>query len=155
MKPRTNATSVSIHVQDARWKGLKPTVLRAAEAALTHRKVKKSAVTVALSSDAEVRALNKAYRKKDKPTNVLSFPNGDVEEGVRQLGDIILAYETVAAEAHAQGKPLKHHLTHLVIHGVLHLLGFDHEQEKDAGIMEAYEITILARMGIANPYETA
>ena len=146
---------IDILVEDPRWKGLGPTVRRAAEAALGDRKVRKAAVTIALSGDAQVRVLNKAYRKKDKPTNVLSFPNGDVEEGMRQLGDIILAYETIAAEAAAQGKALKAHVSHLVVHGVLHLLGFDHEAETDAGIMEACEIAILARMGIANPYETA
>ena len=112
------------------------------------------AVTIVLANDAEVRALNKQYRKKDKPTNVLSFPDGEMVDGITQLGDVILAYETVAAEASAQGKLLKSHLTHLVIHGILHLLGLDHETEEDADIMEAFEIKILKRMGIANPYVT-
>lgn len=147
--------TITILTQDPCWKGLGPTVKRAAEAVLANRKIKKSDVTVVLTNDAEIQQLNHQYRKKNKPTNVLSFPNGEVEAGVRQLGDIILAYETIAAEAGLQQKSLKHHLTHLTIHGVLHLLGFDHENEKDAGIMEAYEIMILARMGIANPYESA
>jgi probable rRNA maturation factor len=145
---------ITILTHDARWKGLAPTVKRAAEAALAQQKVNKSAVTIVLAEDAEVQALNRDYRGKNKPTNVLSFPNGEVEEGVRQLGDIILSYDTLAAEAAAQGKPLKHHLTHLTIHGVLHLLGHDHEADAAANRMEAIEITLLARMGIANPYET-
>ncbi len=146
---------ITILTHDARWKGLTPTVKRAAEAALAQQKVKKSAVTIVLAEDAGVQALNRDYRGKNKPTNVLSFPNGDVEEGVRQLGDIILSYDTLAVEAVAQGKLLKHHLTHLTIHGVLHLLGHDHEAEAEANRMEAIEIALLARMGIANPYESA
>lgn len=146
--------TITILIQDKRWKGLAPTVKRAAEAALAKQKVKKAAVTIALSNDAEVKQLNKAYRGKNKPTNVLSFPNGEIEDGLRQLGDIILAYETVAKEAKEQGKPLKHHLTHLTIHGVLHLLGFDHTEDSEAEIMESCEIAILKRMGIANPYES-
>jgi probable rRNA maturation factor len=145
---------ITILTHDARWKGLAPTVKRAAEAALAQQKVKQSAVTIVLVEDAEVQALNRDYRGKNKPTNVLSFPNGEVEEGVRQLGDIILSYDTLAAEAAAQCKLLKHHLTHLTIHGVLHLLGYDHEAEAEANRMEAIEIMLLARMGIANPYES-
>jgi probable rRNA maturation factor len=146
---------VSVLVHDECWKGLGPTVKRAVEAALAHCKVKKSAVTIVLSNDAEVKTLNRDYRGKNKPTNVLSFPNGAVEEGMKQLGDIILAYETIAREAQDQKKKLKDHVTHLTVHGVLHLLGFDHEIEKEAVAMERHEITILKRMGIANPYESA
>ena len=144
-----------VHTHDARWKGCKPTVERAVKAVLADRRVRRASLAVVLTDDGEVKTLNHTYRGKNKPTNVLSFPDGHVEDGVRQLGDIILAYETIVAEAQAQGKALKAHLTHLVIHGVLHVLGHDHEDEKDATIMEAHEIKILARMGIANPYETA
>ena len=150
-----NAARITILIHDARWKGLKPTVQHAAAAALSEQKIKDSAVVIVLANDTEVQILNNAYRGKNKPTNVLSFPNDVVEKRIRQLGDIILSYDRVAEETTAQNKPFKHHLTHLVIHGVLHLLGLDHENEIDANIMEAYEIAILARMGIANPYESA
>lgn len=147
--------NIIILTHDPRWKGLGPTVKRAAEAALTQQRVKKSSVTLVLSNDAEVQDLNHHYRQKNKPTNVLSFPDGAVEEGVVQLGDVVLAYETIAAEAKTQGKRLKDHLTHLTVHGVLHLLGYDHQLKLEANAMEALEITILNGMGIANPYKVS
>ena len=149
-----SAMNIEVLSNDPRWKGLRPTALRAAEAALKARKIKNAAVVISLSNDAEVKELNHQYRKKNKPTNVLSFTNGDEEEGITQLGDIILAYETVLAESKQQKKPLKHHVTHLVIHGILHLLGWDHEESTAAQQMEAIEIKILKRMSIANPYES-
>lgn len=146
---------ITILTHDARWKGLGPTIRKAAEAALSKRKVKKAAVTIVLSDDDEIKALNNDYRGKNKPTNVLSFPDDATIDGIKQLGDIILAYETIVKEAKVQGKTLKDHVTHLTVHGVLHLLGFDHEIEKEAQIMELCEISILRGMGIANPYESA
>lgn len=152
--------TITILTHDDRWKGLGPTVKRAVEAALlsfnspSRGKAKKRAVIILLTNDAEVKSLNAQYRGKNKPTNVLSFPNGEVEEGVTQLGDIALAYETIAREAEHQGKLLKHHISHLSVHGVLHLLGYDHEDDAEAKAMEKQEIAILARMGIANPYES-
>lgn len=110
-----------------------------------------SSVSIALSSDTEVAALNAQFRGKAKPTNVLSFPAGDGSpEGF--LGDIILAQETVMREAADQGTPLKHHVQHLVVHGILHLLGYDHETPAEAERMEALEIRILETLGVANPY---
>ncbi len=108
-------------------------------------------VSIALSSDEAVASLNSAFRRQDKPTNVLSFPAGPGSpEGL--LGDIALAEETIIREAADQSTPLAHHVQHLVVHGLLHLLGYDHETAGEAEDMEALEIRILADLGIDNPY---
>lgn len=121
-------------------------------------------VSVKLSDNAEVHALNREWRDKDKPTNVLSFPMLDDDEidalldGTYNapeilLGDIILAYETCAAEAAEKEISIAHHATHLVIHGMLHLLGHDHIDDEEAEAMEALEVKALASMGLHNPYD--
>lgn len=111
-------------------------------------------VAVALSSDASVETLNGQFRGKAKPTNVLSFPAGEgAEDGF--AGDIIMACETVEREAREQGVPLAHHVQHLVVHGILHLFGYDHVLTGDAERMEAIEISILSKLGVANPYTGA
>lgn len=113
------------------------------------------------TSDEEVLTLNREWRDRDKPTNVLSFPMLTREElvGVSKegapvmLGDLALAYETCAREAEEKSVPLEHHTSHLIVHGLLHLAGYDHEiSEEDADKMEALEIRILAKLGIADPY---
>ena len=119
-------------------------------------------ISVRLTDDDEVRTLNAQYRHKDKPTNVLSFPmiQPDLLETVTQnsddgevlLGDIVLAYGVCAAEAAAKGVSVEHHATHLVVHGTLHLLGYDHLGDGDADAMEDIERSALASLGIADPY---
>ena len=115
-------------------------------------------LSIVLGDDALVQALNRQWRGQDKPTNVLSFPvaAAALPPGApRLLGDVVLAFETLAAEAAAQQKPLAHHLRHLVVHGVLHLLGFDHEAAGEAERMEALEIAVLAGLGVPDPYRVA
>ncbi|WP_205480080.1 rRNA maturation RNase YbeY [Sphingomonas arenae] len=120
-------------------------------------------LSVRLTSDAEVRALNSQWRGKDKPTNVLSFPlaeseeleEADAEGPELMLGDIVLARGVCAREAEEKALPLEHHAAHLMVHGTLHLLGYDHHDDDAATDMEARETRALARIGIANPYEDA
>lgn len=117
----------------------------------------RAVVGVILTDDAEQRGLNRTYRGKDSPTNVLAFamaePGAPGPAGSPVLlGDVVLAFETVAREAAEQDKPLADHLRHLVVHGVLHLLGFDHEIDTDAATMEARETAILKGLGVPPPY---
>ncbi len=120
-------------------------------------------LSLLLTDDAEMQRLNRAFRDQDKPTNVLSFPTEPAahwrapatqlpEEMPEQLGDVALGYQTVAREADQQGKPFADHLCHLVVHGVLHLLGHDHQTEPEAEEMERLEAKLLATLGIADPY---
>lgn len=111
-------------------------------------------VSLLLTDDAEQRALNRAHRGKDSPTNVLSFPAGYVPPaGPRPLGDISLALETVTREAAEQGKSVADHVSHLLVHGTLHLVGYDHGDDAEAEEMEALEREILSGLGIADPYD--
>ena len=114
-------------------------------------------LAVMLTDDAGIRTLNGNWRGIDKPTNVLSFPAlqpvGDVPDDMpRMLGDIAIAYETTRREADEEDKPFEHHLSHLAVHGFLHLIGYDHENDDDAEAMEALEREILAQLGIPDPY---
>ncbi len=117
-------------------------------------------LSIRLTSDAEVHALNAEWRGKDKPTNVLSFPMAEAEDLAEaslpgpelMLGDIILASGVCAAEAEEKSIPVDQHAAHLMVHGTLHLLGYDHMDDESAADMEAREIRALARMGIADPY---
>ncbi len=131
--------------------------LGAATAEWGDEDVARMELSIVLADDATVRTLNRDYRRQDKPTNVLSFAalEGDAPlppTGPILLGDVILAYETSVGEAAHERKPLAHHLSHLVVHGVLHLLGHDHEDDTDAEAMERMEIAVLAALGIPDPY---
>ncbi len=149
---------IGIRIDHRPWQeaidDLRPLVRRAVRAAL---KVAPGAppgdteMAVMLADDGLLQRLNRDYRGQDKPTNVLSFTAGEP----MLLGDIAIAYETTAAEAVAAGKPLADHLSHLVVHGTLHLLGFDHETTEDAAEMEPLEVRALAALGIADPYREA
>ncbi|MDX9859346.1 MAG: rRNA maturation RNase YbeY [Rhodospirillales bacterium] len=114
--------------------------------------------SLVLADDATVRQLNRDYRGRDEPTNVLSFANLDGDPPLLAdgapvlLGDVVLAYETTASEAAAQGKPLSDHFSHLVVHGMLHLLGFDHVNAAQAEEMEGLEVRVLKGLGVADPY---
>jgi probable rRNA maturation factor len=134
---------------------LEACVRRAAEAAMLDNEAPPSEISVVLSDDEHIRELNKHHRGMDKPTNVLSFPAARMKTPAgapRILGDIVLAYETIAREAEEESKTIENHLAHLVVHGVLHLLGYDHEDEEEAEMMEARERQILAKLGIPDPY---
>ena len=116
----------------------------------------KGEVSVRVVGADEMQQLNSEFREQDKPTNVLSFPAGDLaglpDEAEQPLGDIVVCAAVVAAEAEQQGKLLEDHWGHMVVHGTLHLLGFDHENDSDAAEMESLEIRILGNYGVANPY---
>jgi len=155
------APSVSIVVEEQRWRAdplavrLMRKALRLALAAAPHPDYAPAgktpaAVTILLADDRRLRALNAFFRGKDKPTNVLSFSPGQEDAGY--LGDVALGFGVVAREARAQRKSFAEHAAHLAIHGVLHLFGYDHEKANDAKLMEALEIALLQRLGIADPY---
>lgn len=141
---------IEIEVEDEAWRAIdavEAIVERAAQAALGDLA---GDVVVLLTDDAAVAEINGRFRDKDRPTNVLSFPAPDSARP--HLGDLILASGVCAAEAASQGKTMADHLTHLTVHGVLHLLGRDHEDDAEAEAMEAEERTILATLGVADPY---
>jgi probable rRNA maturation factor len=135
---------------------LRQTAARAVEAALAELGLAgDSELSLLFTDDAHIRVLNREWRGKDKPTNVLSFPAFDVAPGdplPAMLGDIVLAHETVSSEAVLEHKPFDHHVTHLVVHGLLHLLGYDHETDEEAEEMEGLERRVLERLAIPDPY---
>lgn len=141
---------IEVEVEDPAWEAALPAAEAHARAAAEVATPPGAAVTVLLTDDETVRDLNARFRGRDRPTNVLSFPAPAM--AAPHLGDIALAYGVCAAEAEAQGKSLADHLRHLVIHGALHLQGHDHESEAEAEAMEALERTLLAGMGVADPY---
>lgn len=159
-------------IEDARWEafGLHPLAERAAQAALAGLGLTGAGFQVSLMGcdDARIAVLNADFRGKPQPTNVLSWPSDErgaefvgeapelpapgTADDPESLGDIAIAWETCAAEAEAQAKPMPDHVTHLIVHGVLHLLGYDHVEDEDATLMEALEVRILASLGVSDPY---
>jgi probable rRNA maturation factor len=147
--------SITLLILDTKWRnsrGLAARLKRAAAEALTQGgAVGNAALTVLLTSDQHMRALNLGFRRENKATNVLSFPSSMGANGY--LGDIAIAYGVTAKEAKAGRKSLIDHATHLTVHGVLHLLGFDHMTARQARIMEPLETNILKILNVADPYE--
>jgi len=145
---------IDVELESEAWREALPDaealVRRSAEAVLACERLSERNLVVLLTDDVAVQSLNARFREKDQPTNVLSFPAPPNPE--QHLGDVALAYETCAREAAAQGKPLAHHLQHLVAHGVFHLLGYDHMNEEEAAEMEGLERVVLAGLGIPDPY---
>ena len=142
-------SGITLRIEDSKWRshrGLQARVKNAAQAAAKAAKLK-GGFTILLADDKRLRALNRDFRGKDKPTNVLSFP----ADGAYR-GDIAMAYGVTSKEAKAAGKSFADHAAHLAVHGVLHLAGYDHERPKDAQVMEPLEVKILARLGVADPY---
>jgi probable rRNA maturation factor len=153
-KPR-DALAIDVVVESDRWRQVddatalaRAAVIEAAAALSTAR----AELAIVLTDDSAIRALNHAWRGIDKATNVLSFPTKRAGAGRPLLGDIVLAYETIAREARQQRKPFAHHVAHLAVHGFLHLLGYDHERAVDAEEMEQAERDILQRLAIPDPY---
>lgn len=158
--------NIEINYEDNAWKNIIPEIEKLiqdrCERAIVSTDINKIIdnieISILLCNDDFIQDLNQQYRNQDKPTNVLSFPNQELEYGQYSadtnpmLGDIVFAYETVKKEAAEQNKTLEDHFSHLIIHGCLHLLGYDHEKVKDANIMEKLEIKTLKEIGIANPY---
>jgi probable rRNA maturation factor len=163
---------VGIVIEDARWEtfGLLSLAERACAAALQTLGLSADGFSIVVMGcdDARIAALNADFRGKPKPTNVLSWPSeeraaeepggepdwpeaGDLDDPC-ELGDIAIAWETCAREAEDQGKPMTDHVTHLIVHGLLHCLGYDHVDEADATVMERHEVEILATLGLSDPY---
>jgi probable rRNA maturation factor len=143
--------SITLIVTEPKWRrtrGLLPRLKRAATRALDHAGHEGGTLTILFADDEKLRALNAAFRGKNKTTNVLSFPASADD----YLGDVAIAHDVTLKEANEQNKPFADHATHLVVHGVLHLLGYDHEKARDAKIMEPLETAILSELGIGDPY---
>jgi probable rRNA maturation factor len=150
-----SALKIDVLVDSDRWKDagkLKSIVRRAVtRAAAATRATMDTELAVVLTDDSAIRLLNRDWRGVDAATNVLSFPAKNAH-GDRHLGDIVLAFETVAREARGERKPFAHHVAHLVVHGYLHLVGYDHERDNDATAMENVEREILRQLAIPDPY---
>jgi probable rRNA maturation factor len=161
-RPTPATAKIAVERLDPAWRSVAPNLTalarKAARAALAAALPpgSRAELVLALGDDALLRRLNRDFRGRDKPTNVLSFSHvatpGAPAQGGRSLGDVAIARETLLAEAIAEDKPATHHLSHLIVHGVLHLLGYDHESAAEARRMEALERKVLAGLGIPDPY---
>jgi probable rRNA maturation factor len=146
---------IDVLVESGLWKeprAVKSLVRRAVEEAAAAVSTSRAELAIVLTNDSAIRLLNRDWRGTDAATNVLSFPAQSAGGETPLLGDIVLAYETVAREAHDEGKPFAHHVAHLTVHGFLHLHGYDHQRSKDADEMEKLERKILRRLAIPDPY---
>ena len=148
---------IDVVIDSGRWKktgSIRQLLRRAVQEAASAQSTSGSELAIVLTNDSAIRQLNRVWRNVDAPTNVLSFPAATKQgpDEPAHLGDIVLAYETIAREARDEGKPLANHVAHLVVHGYLHLLGFDHERNADAEEMEQTERDILQRLAIPDPY---
>jgi probable rRNA maturation factor len=155
---REKSFAIEVLIQSPKWK-IEPRagaiVRKAIQTAATAASTPRAELAIVLTDDSAIHALNRDWRGHDAPTNVLSFPASQPrgrKSAPGSLGDIIIAFETTAREAAAEGKPLKHHLAHLAVHGFLHLVGYDHEKARDAKKMESLEVEILAGLGVPDPY---
>jgi probable rRNA maturation factor len=152
------ACKIDVLVESRLWKEprvVKSLVRRAINEAAAAVSTSGAELAIVLTNDSSIRLLNRDWRGKDAATNVLSFPARGAGEGLPLIGDIVLAYETVAREANDEGKPFAHHVAHLTVHGFLHLHGYDHQRSKDADEMEKLERKILRRLAIPDPYRPA
>ena len=153
-----NSVQIDVIVRSPRWRKrptAKTIVKRAVLAAVEAISTPPTELAIVLSDDSAIQALNRDWRGKNAPTNVLSFPAaaaGKSRSAPPYIGDIVIAYQTVVREAVAEGKPFNHHLAHLAVHGFLHLLGYDHENDRDAQTMERLERKILKRLAVPDPY---
>jgi probable rRNA maturation factor len=158
----SRAIAVDILIEDVAWGAeevLRPLIERVVSAVAASGALDipdEAELSLVLTDDARIRVLNQTHRGIDKPTNVLSFPVYDPGEPIGpMLGDIVIARETTTREAAEEAKPFEDHVSHLLVHGLLHLLGFDHEDDGEAEVMEQLEIDILATLDIADPYGCA
>ena len=162
---------LEITIEDSRWQNLEALSQRSVAAVLTHCGLDEESCEISIlgCDDPRIAELNAQFREKPKPTNVLSWPAEDLAaeapgqvphapkadfSGEIALGDIAISYDTCAQEARDAGKDIQDHVTHLIVHGTLHLLGYDHIDDLDAALMEHTEVEILGKMGIDDPYNS-
>ena len=150
-----NSFKIDVLVESDLWKErvkVKSIVRRAVRQAAAALSTRGAELAIVLTDDSAIRLLNRDWRGIDAATNVLSFPTKSAGGEPPLLGDIVLAYETIAREARAERKPFAHHVAHLAVHGFLHLVGYDHQRDRDAEAMEQVERKILRRLAIPDPY---